>query len=231
MAPAAVILVAAGSGRRFGRPKAFVPVGGRAMLGWSLRACDRLPVVGTVVVVARAGDLARARRLAARHRNVAVVAGGATRRASVAAGLAAVPRDVRWVLVHDAARPLARPSLFAAVLRAARRTGAAAPGRPVSDTLKLAHRGGAARGRGIARTVSREGLWAVQTPQAFRRDLLERAHARAGRNGFAGAETDDAVLVERLGARVALVPGPRTNLKITTPEDRAIADALLRHRV
>ena len=215
------------------------------MLDWALRACDRSPAVGSVVVVARAGDLARARRLAARHRNVAVVEGGATRRASVAAGLAALPRDARWVLVHDAARPLARPALFAAVLRAARRTGAAAPGRPVSDTLK------AARGRLIARTVSRDGLWAVQTPQAFRRDLLERAHARVRARvlrtdsratrgvlssvgaGLAPARvvTDDAELVERLGARVALVPGPRTNLKITTPEDRAIADALLRHRV
>ncbi len=193
------------------------------MLDWTLRACDRSPGVGPVVVVARAADLSRARRLAARHRNVTVVAGGATRRASVAAGLAALPREARWVLVHDAARPLARPSLFAAVLRAARRTGAAAPGRPVSDTLK------AARGRMITRTVSRDGLWAVQTPQGFRRDLLERAHAGRGTNG--ARDTDDAMLVERIGVRVALVPGPRANLKITDPEDRAMANALLRHRV
>jgi 2-C-methyl-D-erythritol 4-phosphate cytidylyltransferase len=149
----------------------------------------------------------------------AAVAGGASRSESVRAGLAAVPSSAEVVVIHDAARPLASPALFAAAV-AAVRAGAdgAIPGIPVVDTLKRVE------GDRVVETVSRQTLVAVQTPQAFRAGVLRKAHA-----GGADA-TDDAALVESAGGTVVVVPGELDNLKVTTPADLAQAACRLRWR-
>ena len=140
--------------------------------------------------------------------------------ASVGCGLKALPVSARWVLVHDAARPLVTPALIRATIRAARRAKAAIAAVPVVPTIKQARQGW------VVRTLDRSKLWAVQTPQVFERGLLERAHARGRRNGFEA--TDDAALVEALGHRVRIAEGSHRNIKVTTPEDLAIAETLLK---
>ena len=217
------IVVAGGVGKRLKTKvrKSFVRVAGRPMLGWVLRALERSPSVKDVVIVAHRRDLAAARRLARKERCRkvrAVVTGGATRMVSVARGLKAIPPETKWVLVHDAARPLVTPALIEATVKAARQAKAAIAAVPVVPTIKQA------RGAWVEKTLDRSKLWAVQTPQVFERKLLERAHRRA--NGFAA--TDDAALVEAMGKRVRIVPGSDRNLKVTTPEDLLIAEALLR---
>jgi 2-C-methyl-D-erythritol 4-phosphate cytidylyltransferase len=148
---------------------------------------------------------------------LAVVPGGRERQESVWLGLQAVPAAAELVLVHDAVRPFVSAALVERVLAAARRVGAATCGMPVRETVKRV------RQSAVEATLDRDGLWLVQTPQAFRRDLLWEAHDKARRDGFAG--TDDAVLVERLGVTVAMVQGLAQNLKITTPEDLQTARA------
>ena len=191
------------------------------MLAWVLKALERAPSVKEVVVVAHPKDLAAARRLAQSERCrkvAAVVPGGDSRMASVGCGLRAVPPGAKWVLVHDAARPLVTPQLIEATIKAARRAKAAIAAVPVVPTIKQA------RGRWVEKTLDRGTLWAVQTPQVFERKLLEEAHRRA--NG--AAATDDAALVEAMGRKVRIVPGSESNLKVTTPADLAVAAALLR---
>ena len=195
------IVVGAGGGTRFGAPKQFERLGDRRVLDVAV-AVAREASAGVVVVVPPA-DAARER----------AVAGGPTRSASVRAGLAMVPAEATIVCVHDAARPLASRALFDAVVDAVR-TGAdaAVPVVPVTDTIKIVDASGV-----VVDTPERDRLVAVQTPQAFRADVLRRAHA----DGADG--TDDAALVERLGGVVVTIPGEAWNRKITEPEDLAWA--------
>jgi 2-C-methyl-D-erythritol 4-phosphate cytidylyltransferase len=205
-----VIVVAAGSGSRFGRPKQYEELAGRPVLDWSVaaaRAAAGGPGDGVVVVVPpeRAAEPTSGADT--------VVAGGATRSSSVRAGLAAVPGDADVIVVHDGARPLAGAELFARVVGAVRDgADAAVPAVDVTDTLR--HRSG--------RAVDRNGLVAVQTPQAFRASALLRAHAAEPE------ATDDASLVEAAGGKVVVVEGSPANLKITRRVDLAIAEALVR---
>lgn len=214
------VVVAGGSGERFGAPKQFALLGGRPVLEWSVAACR--PACDRVVLVLPKGDDALAAERPPYGADV-VVSGGATRAASVRAGLAAVPDDIDVVVVHDAARPLAPPALFEGVL-AALATGAdgAVCALPVSDTLKRTDgplsEGGAPA---VLETLDRRALVAVQTPQAFVAAVLRRAHA-SGEDA-----TDDASLVEALGATVRVVLGDPGNLKLTTPVDLALAERLL----
>ena len=202
------VVVAAGSGARFGGAKQFRKVGSARLVDRSVqraaRSCDG------VVVVLPAGVSWDGPSV------TAAVPGGATRAESVRSGLAAVPESVDIVLVHDAARPLASDSLFAAVI-AAVRDGAdgAVPGLAISDTIKRV-----ADDR-VLETISRDGLVTVQTPQAFRAGCLRAAHAE-GADG-----TDDAELVEAVGGTVVVVPGEPTNLKVTTPDDLVLIESLL----
>lgn len=210
------VVVAGGSGRRFGSAKQFARLGGCTLVERAVAAA-RTVASGVVAVLPDAEDRPRSDDAVTFGADVTVT-GGATRAESVRRGLAAVPDGVAIVVVHDAARPLATPALFAAVLDALASTGAAAaiPAVAVPDTLKrLDGRGG------VAATVSRDGLVAVQTPQAFRPDALRRAHA-----GDPEA-TDDAALLEALGLEVVVVDGDPGNLKLTTPEDLARAEQLL----
>src|SRR5262245_28574338 len=203
-----VIVVAAGSGRRFGGAKQYETLAGRRVLDWSLDAA-RAAGDGVVLVVApeRSGD--------DEHGADAVVVGADTRSGSVRAGLALVPDDADVVVVHDGARPLADADTFAAVVAAARSgADAAVPGVPLSDTVRTR----------TGEPIDRDQLVAVQTPQAFGAAVLRRAHA-------GGLEsTDDASLVEAAGGKVVVVDGSPRNIKITHRTDLAVAEALLRAR-
>jgi 2-C-methyl-D-erythritol 4-phosphate cytidylyltransferase len=211
MRDVAVLIPAGGVGARLGRrtPKQFVRVGREPILAATVRPFRRHPRVAAIVVAAPAAHVARARRLLGA--GVLVVAGGATRQESVRLALEAAPPGVALALVHDAVRPFITRALVDAVLAAAGADGAAICALPVAETVKRVRDGL------VEATVERAGLWAVQTPQAFRADLLREAHDKARRDGVAG--TDDAMLVERLGHRVRVVPGLPGNVKITTPED------------
>ena len=244
------VLVAAGEGRRFGAPKQLQPLAGRRVIDWAFEAAA---AAGRGVVVVAAADQAQAlqagsgalvepdgegrtldsglRRnddtggtpsgepprvsVTAGGGTVIVTTGGSTRSESVRAGIAEVPEDAEVIVVHDAARPLAGDALFAAVT-AAVVSGAdgAVPAVPVTDTIRHTDSG----------PLDRSQLRAVQTPQAFRADLLRRAHASGGE------ATDDAALVEAAGGKVRLVDGEPDNIKITAPGDLHVAEALLAAR-
>ena len=203
------MVVAAGSGTRFGARKQYEHLGDRRVLDWALDGA-RSVAAGVVIVVPPA--------VAAQPEPGAdvVVAGGATRSASVRAGLAAVPAEADVVIVHDAARPLAPLSLFEAVVTAVT-AGAdgAVPGVPVTDTVKRVD------GNVVIATIDRSALVVVQTPQAFAASALRAAHA-------SGADhTDDAALIEAAGGRVVVVPGDPVNAKLTTPHDLVLARAVV----
>ena len=207
-APVWTVVVAGGSGTRFGGPKQYVEVAGRRAIDWSVAAART--VSDGIVVVVPAADVATDPGGAD-----VVVAGGETRSASVRNGLAAVPGEAGVVVVHDAARPAASPALFRAVVDAVR-AGAPAvvPGVAVTDSLR-SRAGGA---------VDRDGLVAVQTPQAFDAAVLRAAHA-------AGVDaTDDASVVEAHGTAVEVVPGEAANIKLTHPADRVALEATLAAR-
>lgn len=202
------MVVAGGSGTRFGGHKQFALLAGRLVAEWSVEtarcSCDG------VVLVVPPGELDRCSDMALR-----VVAGGTSRSESVRCGLAAVPAEAAVIVVHDAARPLSRPETWAAVV-AAVEGGAdgAVPCLALSDTVKQLGPDGSLS------TVDRSLLLAAQTPQAFRAGALRDAHAGGGE------ATDDAGLVEGAGGRVVSVPGDPTNLKITSPRDLSVAEHL-----
>ncbi|MEB2343838.1 MAG: 2-C-methyl-D-erythritol 4-phosphate cytidylyltransferase [Deltaproteobacteria bacterium] len=222
----AALVLAAGRGERLGAsvPKAFLPLAGRPLVVRAIEALAARPEVERIVPVLPAADLARfaALGLAGDGRLAPPVAGGAERQDSMRAGLAALPDGVDLVAVHDAARPLVRPEDVGRVIAAAARTGAALLAVPVRDTLKRARAGR------VTETLPRADCWAAQTPQVFRAALLREALAKAEAEGFVA--TDDAQLVERLGAPVEIVEGDPGNLKITWPEDVALAEAIWRQR-
>jgi 2-C-methyl-D-erythritol 4-phosphate cytidylyltransferase len=221
---AVALIVAAGRGERlgFGRPKALVPLCGQSMLAWSVGSLLAVPAVSQIVVALPADALDAA------PDGVTVVAGGAQRSQSVRAALAATAVDADPVIVHDAARPLATPELFEQALEAlalAPEADAVIAATPVSDTIKEV----GDDGRSVARTLDRARLWAVQTPQVFRRAALERALAEASDELLSQA-TDDAWLIERAGGVVHVIGSDPGNLKITTPEDLRVAELLLAER-
>jgi 2-C-methyl-D-erythritol 4-phosphate cytidylyltransferase len=228
-ADAWAIVVAAGRGARFGgaRPKPFEPVAGRPLLAWTLRAFVGHPRLARILLVL-APDVARdppdwlGRLARASAVPLDFVAGGAERGDSVWAGLQAVPEAVSLVVVHDGVRPCVTPEMIAGALDRAREGVGAVVGRPVTDTLKRV------RGGGVEGTVPREGLWRAETPQAFPRAMLERAHREAREAGAAG--TDCAALCERIGERVVMVETTEPNPKVTTAADLAWVEAWLRAR-
>jgi 2-C-methyl-D-erythritol 4-phosphate cytidylyltransferase len=209
------LLVAAGSGERLGavRPKAFVEVAGRPMLEWSVAAL-RAAGISHVVVALPAGEEPPAGCIG--------VPGGATRSESVRAALAAAPSSGD-VVVHDAARPLVAPELFTRVLAALSDADCAIAAARVTDTIKQA-----GPDHAVVATLDRSVLWAIQTPQAFRRAALEAALAVDA--AVLASATDDAWLVERAGGTVRVVESGAGNFKVTTPHDLQVADLLLRSR-
>ena len=218
------MLVAAGRGERMGgaRPKAFLEIAGQPMLLRAARAFAAAPSVDGIVAVVPADRVAAAREMLGDVRKLRdVLAGGERRQDSVLSGLQAVPAGFDGVvLVHDAARPLVEVDLIEAVAKAAAETGAALPVLELVDTVKRV------RDDRVIETLDRSTLAAAQTPQGFRVAVLHRAYKNAFRDGV--TLTDEAMAVERLGEPVAAVAGSPRNRKLTTPEDLAWAEGLLR---
>lgn len=216
--------MAGGQGVRAGGegPKQYRPIAGVPMLLRSLRPFASHPRVGPIVVVLPAAEAARPPAWLKQHlsERLVVASGGDTRRQSVAAGLARLHPEAKFVLIHDAARPFCQPALIDRVLDVAELGACAVPGLPLADTVKETDTAGL-----VARTVSRERLVAVQTPQAFPRAMIETAHQRAHDDA---AATDDAALCERLGYPVRIVPGSPANIKVTTADDFDLAELLAR---
>jgi 2-C-methyl-D-erythritol 4-phosphate cytidylyltransferase len=204
--------------------KPYLKLAGKAVLAHTLDAFERCKAVTSIVVVVAPGEQKRAAEIAEEHgfdKVSLIIAGGAERQDSVYAGLAAL--DTEGVLVHDAARPLVTSKQIEACCKAAEQYGSSALAVPVKDTIKVSDGNGF-----IVATPERRTLWSVQTPQAFLRMELMDAHRQAQEEG--ASATDDAMLMERLGRKVAIVEGEYANLKITTPEDLPIAELLLARR-
>lgn len=222
------IIAAAGRGSRMGgdKGKQLILLKGMPVLARSLQVVASCPQVDRVIVVSALEQIAVIEKLAAGlgfGKPFKVVAGGSERQYSVANALKSVPLQAEIILVHDGARPLILPEQVEAVIEAARTFAAAGLAAPVKDTIKTVNRDGFA----IA-TPDRNYLWAIQTPQAFKADLLRNAYAQAEADGFLG--TDDASLVERMGVFIKLINGGYENIKITTREDVCLAEALLARR-
>ncbi|MCC7008746.1 MAG: 2-C-methyl-D-erythritol 4-phosphate cytidylyltransferase [Acidobacteria bacterium] len=209
-----VIVVAAGRGERLGGavPKQLLDIGGRTMLQRSVSAFDRHPAIDALTVVLPAELVGRGPALVGQtRRSCSFAAGGPRRQDSVRFGLAALPPDVDVVLVHDAARPFVDAGVIDRVIAGVAATGAAVPGVPARDTVKRVRPGTET----VAETLPREELWLVQTPQGFRRGVLERAMREVGDR----AVTDEATIAEQLGETVTMVHGDERNVKITTAQD------------
>ena len=217
------IIVAAGKSERMGAgtDKAFLSLGNKPVVAWSLLAFERCPDVDRIVLVVRKEQQVAAKAVARMFgisKLIAIVPGGNKRQESVQAGLAACDVDTRQVVVHDGARPCVTPDVISEVVKLAKRVGAATVGRRMTDTVKRVEKGTA-----VAGTANREKLWAVQTPQAFQFSVLANAYKALGKNEV----TDDCQAVELAGGTVRIYENRAPNFKITTVEDLQIASALL----
>ncbi|MEW6358806.1 MAG: 2-C-methyl-D-erythritol 4-phosphate cytidylyltransferase [Planctomycetota bacterium] len=225
---ASAIIVAAGEGKRFGGEirKPYLDLNGKPILLHSVSAFADVDAVAEIIVVVNAADMDMVKERwgealrAVKATDICI--GGATRQESVIQGLAHVAETAELVAIHDAVRPLVSPDLIRQAIETAARVGAAMLAAPVKATIK-----DVGSDRFIRATIPRKTLWAAQTPQVFRRDLILRAYERARRDGFQA--TDDAELVERLGEPVAVVESSDENIKITTPDDLLLARALAAH--
>jgi 2-C-methyl-D-erythritol 4-phosphate cytidylyltransferase len=212
-----VVIVAAGKGSRMktAESKQYLPLNGKPVLVHTLELFQQLDEVSTIVLVTGEGDVERCTDYMNRYgisKLQRIIVGGKERQHSVWNGLKALPDEVEWVMVHDGVRPFAAKRHIIKCLNKAMEFGAAVLAVPVKDTIKIVDDSGVIRS-----TPDRRSLWAIQTPQAFRRSLLEQAYEQAEREGFTG--TDDAMLVERAGTKVHVVEADYYNIKITTPED------------
>ncbi|MFO8101266.1 MAG: 2-C-methyl-D-erythritol 4-phosphate cytidylyltransferase [Dehalococcoidia bacterium] len=218
-----VIIVAAGKSRRMGgRDKLFAPVGGVPLLARVLDCFQECRAVDEIVVVLGDDNLEQGRKLVAEHgwsKVSRLCLGGIRRQDSARKGIEELS-DCRWVVIHDGARPMVDADLIEKGLAEAALTGAAVAGVPVKDTIKTASAEGFVQG-----TPQREGLWVAQTPQVFRFDLIKRAHEEISEN-----VSDDAMMVEKLGGKVKLYMGSYKNIKITTPEDLALAEIIVGYK-
>lgn len=228
MKTATAIVLAGGAGVRMGGdpPKAYQLLAGRPML---LRTLDRLfaaSSVDAVIIVAAADQMERCRGLLESdhilsRRRWLLQGGGATRQQSASKGLEKIDASCELVIIHDAARPFVSPILIDRCVEAAATKGAVVVGQPVRDTIKEV-----SPDRWIRRTPERSGLWEVQTPQVFQRDIIVRAYQQAERDRITA--TDDAMIVERLGVPVYMLDGERTNFKVTVPDDLWLAELMIR---
>ncbi len=220
------IIVAGGSSRRMGFDKLLAPLNGKPVVAHAIAAFERTASVTDIILVGHADRLSEYEKIVAGEglgKVSAVIPGGTRRQDSVRCGLARLQGVAEFVAVHDAARPLVRPELIEEIFQLARRHGGAASAAPVIDTLKRVDRDHLVTGG-----VERAGLFAVQTPQIFRRELLESAYRAVFEEGI--EVTDEISAVERVGGAVALLPNESPNFKITYPADLALAEFLLRQR-
>ncbi len=222
----AAIVPAAGLSRRYGGStrKAYVQLAGKPVLVHTLQALESAPSIGSVQVLVKREDIPQTEALIKRYQLKKVLppaVGGASRSASVANGVKLLASGVKWVVIHDGARPCVSPQLIEKTLRAAKRHGAAVCGIPAASTVKQVTPKGL-----VCATLDRKTLWTVQTPQVFRRDWLEQALHKAGRR--LSVFWDDAHVLESAGFSVHMVKGEEGNIKVTRPADTAIASALLK---
>ncbi len=217
------IVVAAGTGRRMGGvEKIFANLAGKPLLAHTVDVFQRCPAIDQVVIVLSKERLDEGWRLVKEHcwsKVTEVCPGGAQRQDSVKEGVKRLS-GCQWVVIHDGARPCLSQGLIEEGLNEARQSGAAIPALPVTDTIKVV-----SSDHFVAETPPRQRLWSVQTPQVFRFDIINEAYRKAR-----GDATDDATLVENLGYKVKVYPGSHTNIKVTTPEDLLLAEAILRER-
>jgi 2-C-methyl-D-erythritol 4-phosphate cytidylyltransferase len=219
---AAVIVAGGGSERMQGIDKVMANIGGRLVLARVLDTFQNCDKVDQIVVVMNAKNIEEAKKLVARekwHKVTDIVPGGKRRQDSVIEGLKKT-KVCEWIIIHDGARPLLHAGLIEKGLEAAKETGAAAPAVPVTDTIKLIEGGDI-----VKQTLPRQNLRAVQTPQVFRFDVIQNAY-----KSTVGDVTDDAALVEKAGFKVKLFPGAHDNIKITTADDLAVAEVLLKNK-
>ena len=222
------IIVAAGKSERMGSgtDKAFLNLGPKPVVAWSLLAFERCADVDQIVLVVRKEQLIAAKALVHMFgisKLRAIVPGGKERQDSVCAGIKEMDSDTRIVVVHDGARPCVTPETIVEVIKIARRSGAAIVGRRIFDTVKYVE-----KGTTVTRTEDRTKLWSVQTPQAFQASLIRRAYAELAKKG--AVVTDDASAVEALGETVKIYETNQPNFKITTVDDLQIASAVVLKR-
>ena len=220
------IIVAAGSGKRLGRSakKQFLSIGSKPILAYTLDVFDSVEKVDRIILVIPGGWKRYCQKEIIEkfgyRTEIELTNGGARRQDSVACGLALVSEDYGLVIIHDGVRPFVTRKMIIESIARARKFGACVVAVPVSDTVKMAK-----SNRIIERTLPRECLWRVQTPQTFRLSLIKKAYAKALRDKFYG--TDDAQLVERMHKPVKIISGDYRNIKITTKEDLILAEKLL----
>lgn len=222
------IVVAAGRGTRFGRPKQLVEIAGEPMVTWSVRTFAQIDEIAGIVVVTERewlADVVRAVAPCCTRTPVDVVPGGASRQSSTYAGLCAVPGQCDAVLVHDGARPLVSANDVRSGMEPVRAGHASILAVPIVDTIKRVD----PQSHTVAQTLERGLLWAAQTPQFAMLADLRAAHEQALREGFEA--TDDSMLLERAGTTVHVVPGSVENFKVTMPEDGLRADRAMRVRL
>ena len=223
------IVPAAGTGNRMGRErsKQYLSLAGMPILVHTLKVFEECPLVDGLLVVVPPQDIEFVRNTVLApwglKKVAGVIPGGKERQDSVRAGVEALDRETDLVIIHDAVRPFITIELISQCIRAAREEGAITVGVPAKDTVKEV----APDGR-VLRTCDRSLMWLTQTPQAFRRNIIENAHRAAVRDGFRG--TDDTSLVERLGIAVRMIRGEYSNIKITTPDDLILAETMLAGR-
>lgn len=220
------VIVAGGKSERMGPnvDKAFLSLGTKPVLAYSLLAFERCPDIDGVILVVRKDRMEGARGMAQMFgcsKVRRIVAGGSKRQISVSNGLALLGDEVKVVAIHDGARPCVTPDLISATVRSAERYGSGVAAVKITDTIKEVD-----RGTTISRTVDRMKLWAVQTPQAFKLDLLVKAFTLIKKKGL--TVTDEASAVELVCKNIRLVPAPWSNIKITTPDDLTLTATLLK---
>jgi 2-C-methyl-D-erythritol 4-phosphate cytidylyltransferase len=223
------LILAAGRGRRMGTPKnkPYLMLAGKPIVCHTLFEFERSPLIDEIVLIVGEDEIDYARSSivdAFQFKKIStVVMGGLKRQDSVWEGLKAIKSDCEVVMVHDGVRPFISQALLKKTGQAMENCGATIVAVPVKDTIKTV-----SQQREVLTTLDRSTLWAIQTPQAFRRDILEKAFEKAINDGFYA--TDDAALVERLGEKVTIVEGSYENIKITTPEDIVLGEAIIKHR-
>jgi len=221
------VIVSAGKGLRFleGKKKQFTFLGGKPILAHTLNKFETCSLIRSVHLVVGQEDMDYClKEIVEKYRFQKVskiVPGGKRRQESVKNGIDALPKDADIVAIHDGVRPLVTQTMIEDSIHSAARYGAVVFAMPVKETIKMSNPDGT-----VLKTLDRESLWQIQTPQTFQVNVIREAHARAIEDGFVG--TDDASLVERLGGEVHILPGSYTNIKITTPEDLWIADLFLK---
>ncbi len=222
------IITAAGKGKRMGSKikKPYLTLAGKPLLASAIFPFEHSRIINSIVVVTAKGDEDFCLRNVVKRygfkKVLKVIHGGRERQDSVRSGIMAAGSGWDMAVVHDGARPFVTMRMIEQTVRKAVKHGGAILAVPVKDSVKEAYSGF------VKKTLSRDGLWAVQTPQAFKFDVLKEAHECAQRDGFVG--TDDSILIERLGHKVAIVKGSYDNIKITTSEDMAIGEEILKQR-